>query len=188
MVPVMPASSASSISAAENRSGAPRLEHTRHACERSSLINASEVKQHPPRKRRVEGAVAEGTQASVAAHDGPYSIPQQGHLAGTIGKQESYRGLPHSPSDRAGCHRMRRQGPCNARGYDPPQPTPLPVSLTPATAFRYCHSDPLCPLFHQALNPKIETLAIGTPCRERSCEWQRSEQWGDIPWHSGRWR
>jgi hypothetical protein len=35
--------------------------------------------------------------------------------------------------------------------------------------------------------PKTETLAIGTPCRERNCEWQRDE-WGATRRHSGRWR
>jgi hypothetical protein len=46
--------------------------------------------------------------------------------------------------------------------------------------------------FHAAaklpgLNPKLETLAIGTPCRERNCEWQRDE-WDGTRMHSGRWR
>ena len=37
------------------------------------------------------------------------------------------------------------------------------------------------------LNPKIETLAIGTPCRERNCEWQ-GDEWDGSPRHSARWR
>jgi len=37
------------------------------------------------------------------------------------------------------------------------------------------------------LNPKIETLAIGTPCRERNCEWQ-GDEWDGTPRHSARWR
>jgi len=37
------------------------------------------------------------------------------------------------------------------------------------------------------LTPKIETLGIGTLCRERDCEWQ-NERLGGIPKHSGRWR
>jgi hypothetical protein len=38
------------------------------------------------------------------------------------------------------------------------------------------------------LTPNIETIALGTLCRERDCEWRRSEQLGDIRKHFGRWR
>jgi hypothetical protein len=38
------------------------------------------------------------------------------------------------------------------------------------------------------LNPKIETLAIGTFCRERNCNWRRGERSEGIPRHSERWQ
>ena len=38
------------------------------------------------------------------------------------------------------------------------------------------------------LTPKIETIAIGTLCRERDCEWQKSERQAGTPRHFGRWR
>ena len=37
------------------------------------------------------------------------------------------------------------------------------------------------------LTPKIETIAFGTLCRERDCEWQ-NDGWDGIPKHSGRWQ
>jgi hypothetical protein len=36
------------------------------------------------------------------------------------------------------------------------------------------------------LNPKIETIAIDTLCRERNCEWPGSEEWGTTHWSSRR--
>jgi hypothetical protein len=37
------------------------------------------------------------------------------------------------------------------------------------------------------LNPSDETLAIGTLCRERCCEWRRSEGLVGIRSRSGKW-
>jgi hypothetical protein len=37
------------------------------------------------------------------------------------------------------------------------------------------------------LNPKIETIAFGTLCRERDCKWQNDE-WEGIPRHFGKWQ
>jgi hypothetical protein len=48
-------------------------------------------------------------------------------------------------------------------------------------------NDKLYPIEERGLNPTIETLGIGTLCRERDCEWQ-NERLGGIPKHSGRWR
>src|SRR5215471_4111586 len=65
----------------------------------------------------------------------------------------------------------------------PPRPNFLliPKELIDRRSHRFRCSLPL------GLTPKLETLAIGTACRERNCEWQRSERQEGIPKHFGRW-
>src|SRR5262249_49640757 len=96
----------------------------------------SEVKQHPPRKRRVEGAVAEGTLASVAAHDGrarqvgPEAVE---HSGGTVETNHAMAGVHERLGNRHAVAAADVQNPrvgwrgSGARGSfrDPPGPAAI---------------------------------------------------------------